>query len=73
MCTSGAMEEYAGDDKKDNEKEVASLEDPTPVDMELGAVDDNDDNEKKIASLKNLLLLLWKYVLMMMKKTMNRR
>ena len=37
----------AGDDKKYNEKEVASLKDPTPVDMELGAVDDNNDNVKK--------------------------
>ena len=33
--------------KKDNEKEVASLKYPTPVDTELGAVDDNNDNVKK--------------------------
>ena len=29
-----AMEKNAGDDKKDNEKELVSLKDPTPVDMD---------------------------------------
>ena len=33
----------AGDDKIDNEKKLADIEDPTHVQMEQGAVDDNND------------------------------
>ena len=36
----------AGDDKYDKENDVTGLEDPTPVDMELGAVNDKNDNLK---------------------------
>ena len=43
----------AGDDKNDNEKEVACLEDPTPADMKIGASDDKNDNEKEVACLED--------------------
>ena len=38
-------------DKNDNVKDVASLENPTNSAMEKGAGDDTKDNEKEVASL----------------------
>ena len=43
------MNVCAGDDTKENEKEVPCLKDPTTADTEIGAVDDDNDNVREAA------------------------